>query len=55
MIHFVIIFQIIKIDTINKTKLIWYEQNCYASEPVFVEHPNAIVSTSIIQNLKKCI
>lgn len=26
---------------INKTRITWSEENCYPSEPVFVEAPNA--------------
>lgn len=38
------IFQIIKIDNVKKTSTVWHEKNCYASEPIFVQSPNAIVS-----------
>ncbi|GAB0096141.1 Carotenoid isomerooxygenase [Sergentomyia squamirostris] len=31
---------IIKVDVKNKTKIIWSEDNCYASEPIFIESPN---------------
>uniref|UniRef100_A0A1B0GMU1 Uncharacterized protein n=1 Tax=Phlebotomus papatasi TaxID=29031 RepID=A0A1B0GMU1_PHLPP len=32
---------IIKVDVINKIRITWCEENCYPSEPVFVEAPNA--------------
>ena len=31
--------QLVKLDTITKRKLIWYEEDCYPSEPVFVARP----------------
>jgi carotenoid isomerooxygenase len=30
---------LVKIDVKNKTKLKWYESNCHASEPIFIEAP----------------
>lgn len=32
---------LIKVDTINKTKLTWCEKNVYPSEPIFVSSPNS--------------
>lgn len=43
MINVVILFQLIKVDVKNKTKLMWCEDNCYPSEPIFVPAPNAKV------------
>jgi carotenoid isomerooxygenase len=34
---------LVKVDVKNKTKLSWYESNCYASEPIFIESPGATV------------
>ena len=35
--------QLIKVDTSKKTCLTWAEPNVYASEPVFIAHPDAKV------------
>lgn len=40
--------QLIKVDTINKTRITWSEKNCYPSEPIFVPRPNAQASFFII-------
>lgn len=37
------LFQIIKVDVETKQALTWCEENCYPSEPIFVENPNAEV------------
>ncbi|CAF1618362.1 unnamed protein product, partial [Didymodactylos carnosus] len=30
-----------KIDTLTKTHKLWYDENCYTSEPIFLPRPNA--------------
>lgn len=32
---------LIKVDVKNKTRKIWFEKNCYPSEPIFVPTPNS--------------
>ncbi|KAF2894758.1 hypothetical protein ILUMI_11414 [Ignelater luminosus] len=32
---------LVKVDVKNKTEKIWYEKNCYASEPIFVPSPES--------------
>jgi len=33
--------QLIKIDTVSGRRKIWYQENCYPWEPVFVPHPGS--------------
>ena len=33
--------QLVKLDTATKTKKMWFEKDCYPSEPVFVATPDA--------------
>lgn len=33
--------QIVKLDVTTKTKTVWYEKDCFPSEPVFVAAPDA--------------
>ncbi|KAF5292373.1 hypothetical protein FQA39_LY03407 [Lamprigera yunnana] len=47
-----------KVDTETKTAKIWYEENCYANEPIFVPSPNSkdeddgVILTNVIWGLE---
>lgn len=35
--------QLIKVDTVEKTRILWNEEDVYPSEPIFVPRPDAKV------------